>query len=257
MSFTRKLVAAAFALALCSQAAEEKQDEKKKEPPKVTAVIPFALATGTTNTFTVRGLNLTNATALRFLSYSNLPARIKSRGPAKVPDKADAKKAGDTQLEVELALPDDFPPGELSFVVETPEGGTSTNQLQVAKRELLFNEKEPNGSFRKPNEIKLPQTILGTTATVADVDVFRFEARAGEKLHLETLTRRHGSALDPIVTLHDLKGHTLTTRDDSAGSSDPSFDFTVPADGAYLVSIMDAHDRGGENYGYLLLIRRK
>ena len=259
MSFTHKLVAAAWLAAVVfhSQAAEEKKDEKKKEPPKVTATIPFALSTGVTNRFKVRGLNLTNATALRFLSLTNLSAEIKSRGPAKVPDKADTKKVGDTQLEVELVLPDDFPTGDLSFVVVTPEGDTATNSLHVTERNQLLDEKEPNGGFRNANVVPVPQAIRGVIEAAADVDVFRFEARAGEKLHIETLSRRHGSPLDAIVSVHDAKGHVLLTRDDSPGSTDPSFDFSVPADGAYLVSLMDAHDRGGENYGYLLILRRK
>ena len=259
MSFTRKLVAAAWLAAVVfhSQAAEEKKDEKKKEPPKVTATIPFALSTGVTNQFKVRGLNLTNATALRFLSPTNLSAEIKSRGPAKVPDKADAKKAGDTQLEVELVLPDDFPTGDLSFVVATPEGDTGTNFLHVVGRDQLFDEKEPNGGFRTAKVVPIPRAIRGVIEAAADVDVFRFEARAGEKLHIETLSRRHDSPLDAIVSVHDAKGHVLMTRDDAAGSADPSFDFFVPSDGAYLVSLMDAHDRGGENYGYLLILRRK
>src|SRR5262249_34265430 len=150
---TCKLAAALFAITVCSHAAEEKKDEKKMEPPRVTAAIPFALSTGTTNRIKVRGLSLTNATAFRFLSNENLSADIKSRGKAKVPDKADAKKAGDTQLEVELMLPDDFPLRDVSFVITTPEGDTDTNRLHIVKRELLFDEKEPNGGFRKANQI--------------------------------------------------------------------------------------------------------
>jgi len=259
MSYTRELAGAflALAFAIHSEAAEEKKDEKKEEAPKVTKAIPFAITSGTTNRFKVRGLNLTNATALRFISNQSIAGEIKSRGSAKVPDKADAKKVGDTLLEVELVLPDDFPPGDLPFVVTMPEGDTGTNRLCVVQRDVLFDEKEPNGDFRKPNDVKMPQTIRGTIGAAADVDVFRFEGRAGEKLYVETASVCYGSLLDPIVSVHDAKGHTLMTRDDRSGSADPSFAFVVPADGTYLVSVMDAHDRGGENYNYLLIIHRE
>src|SRR5262249_22280475 len=94
MSCIRRLAPAVLAVAFCAHGAEEKKDEKKKELPEITASIPFALSVGATNHFKVRGLNLTNATGLRFISDANLPAKITSRGKAKVPDKADAKKVG-------------------------------------------------------------------------------------------------------------------------------------------------------------------
>lgn len=255
MSSTRKLIAAILAIALCSQAADEKKDEKKKEPPRVTAMIPFALSTGMTNKFVVRGLSLTNATALRFHSNEKLTAEIKSRGKATVPDKADAKKVGDTQLEVMLTLPPHFPPGDLPFVIATPDGDTATNRLRVVQRELLFDEIEPNNGFRKPNSVQIPQNIRGTIGAAADVDVFKFQGRAGQKLRIELLGAAYGSFLDAIVSLHDTKGHVLVTCDDVPGSSDPSFTFAVPTDGTYFLSVMDAHDLGGVGYDYLLSVR--
>ena len=255
MSCTRKLIAAIVAITLCSHAADEKKDEKKKEPPRVTAIIPFALSTGMTNKFVVRGINLTNAAALRFLSHETLTAEIKSRGKAAVPDKADAKKVGDTQLEVLLTLTANFPPGDLPFVITTPDGETGTNRLRVVERELLFNEIEPNNGFRKPNSIKIPQNIHGTIGAAADVDVFKFHGIAGQKLHIELLGAAYGSFLDAILSLYDTKGHVLVTCDDVPGSSDPSFSFSVPTDGTYFLSVMDAHDQGGLGYDYLLSVR--
>jgi hypothetical protein len=259
MSCIRSLLyIAVAALALpSSRAAEEKKDEKKKELPKVIGAAPFAISTGTTNKFKVRGLNLANATALRFPNAEKLSAEIKSRGKAAVPEKADAKKVGDTQLEVELVLPDDFPPGDLAFFVSTPEGDTDTNQLRVIERAMLFDEKEPNGGFRKPNQIKVPQTVRGLIEAANDVDVFQFEGKAGRKLRVESLSVRYGSPLDPIVTLYDSKGHTLATSDDAAGSADAAFRFTLAHDGNYFLSIVDAHDRGGAAYGYVLVVREE
>ncbi len=239
----------------CLRAAEEKKDEKKKELPKVIGAVPFALSTGTTNKFKVRGLNLTNATALRFPSAEKLSAEIKSRGKATVPDKADPKKLGDTQLEVELVLPNDFAAGDLPFFVNTSDGDTPTNQLRVIERTILFDETEPNGGFRKPNQIKVPQTIRGLIESANDVDVFQFSGQTGQELRVESLSVRYGSSLDPIVTLHDSKGHTLMTSDDTRDSADASFRFSLPNDGGYFLSVMDAHDRGGLTYGYVLVVR--
>jgi hypothetical protein len=247
------LLAVLTAASPCSRAAEDKKDGKTNEAPKIVGAFPFAVSPGTTNKFKVRGLNLTNATALRFSTAEKLSAEIKSRGKAAVPEKADAKKVGDTQLEVELPLPDDFPPGDLAFFINTPEGDTDTNQLRVIERAILLDEKEPNGGFRKPNQINVPQTVRGLIEAANDVDVFRFEGKAGQKLRVESLSVRYGSPLDPIVTLHDAKGRMLISSDDVTGSADASFRFALTHDGSYFLSIVDAHDRGGAMYGYVLV----
>jgi hypothetical protein len=255
MSCIRRLLAAAvFVGALSSHAADDKKDEKKKEPPKITAAIPFSVVPGATNNIKIRGLNLTNATELHFPGGQKLTAEIKSRGKATVPEKADPKKLGDTQLEVELVLPEDFPVGDLPFLASTPEGDTNTNQLRVVERQLLFEEKEPNGGFRKPNSIQLPQFVRGAIGEANDVDVFRFAGKTGQKIRVESLSVRYGSSLDPILTLYDASGHTLATSDDTKGGSDGLIEFTLPREGQYCVSIIDAHDGGGATYGYLLLL---
>ena len=256
MSCIRSLLflAVLAAASSISRAAEEKKDGKTNEPPKIIGAFPFAVSAGATNQFKVRGLNLTNATALRFPTAEKLSAKIKSRGKAAVPEKADARKVGDTQLEVELTLPNEFPPGDLAFFINTPEGDTGTNQLRVIERAILFDEKEPNGGFRKPNQIKVPQSVRGLIEAANDVDVFRFEGKAGQKLHVESLSVRYGSPLDPIVTLYDSKGHTLITSDDVTGSADASVRFVLANDGSYFLSIVDAHDRGGVMYGYVLVV---
>jgi hypothetical protein len=257
MSCTRRLLLglAVAAVILPCRAADDKKEEKKKEPPRITGVVPFAVVSSVTNKITIRGLNLTNATGIRFPSASNnFSVEIKSRGKATVPDKGDPKKLGDTQLEIGLVLPQDYPSGDLPFVVETAEGDTTTNLLFAVAKNLLLDEQEPNGGFRKPNNITMPQTLRGVIQEPNDVDVFRLEAKAGQKLRIESLSTRYGSPLDPIVTLYDALGHTLASSDDASDSRDALIRFVVPSDGAYFVSIIDAHDRGGASYVYALVV---
>lgn len=257
MSFTRKLAGAVLAagLLLPAHGAEEKKDEKKPEPPKVTMTIPFALVTGTTNPFTIRGLSLTNASEVRPLSASSVPTvEIKKRGKAIIPDKGDPKKLGDTQLEVQLVLPDDFPAGDLSFIVVTPAGDTGTNWLRIVPQELFREEKEPNPGFRKANNVAVPQIIRGVIQDANDVDVFRFRGEAGQRIVLETRSARYGSALDALLNLYNAQGQILATSDD-AGSLDARVAQVLPRSGDYFVAINDAHDRGGATYTYLMEIR--
>lgn len=184
-------------------------------------------------------------------------AEIKSRGPAKVPDKADPKKLGETQLEVELVLPADFPAGDLAFFASTPDGDTNTNLLHVVERGLVFDEQEPNGGFRTANEIGLPQVVRGVIGEANDVDVFRFTGRAGQKVRVHSLSVRYGSTLDPILSLHDAAGRVLVTSDDTKDGLDARIEFTLPRAGGYFITVIDAHDRGGPTYGYLLVWERE
>jgi hypothetical protein len=216
---------------------------------------PFAVAPGVTNKILIRGLSLTNATEIRFPTAAIKPvAEIKSRGKATLPDKADPKKLGDTQLEVQLFLAEDFPGGDLPFTVSTPEGDTNTNLLSVITRTLLFDEKEPNAGFRTPNEIVVPQIIRGTIGEANDVDVFRFQGRAGQHLSVATASARYGSSLDAILSLYDSKGHVLATSDDASGL-DARIIATLPRAENYFIVINDAHDRGGAIYAYLVEVR--
>jgi len=256
MSFIRRpaLILSVAALVFPLHSADDQKADKKSEVPTVTMAVPFAVVAGTTNRIVIRGLSLTNASAIRFPGVSQKPtAEITSRGKATVPDKGDPKKLGDTQLEVQLVLPDGFPPGDLPFAVDTAEGDTNTNLLHVVSRELLFDEKEPNGGFRKPNEIASRQTVRGVIGDANDVDVFRFKGKAGQRISVKTKSAAYGSLLDALVTLYDCKGHGLATSDDADGLEARLIE-TLPADGDYFLCINDAHDRGGAAYGYLIEI---
>jgi len=104
------LVVTSVVLCHCTAtAADEKKPEKKKEPPRVVVVVPLGMEPGRTNRIKIRGVNLTNATELRFSGLTNAEFKIKSSGKADVPKDQDAKKSGDTQLEVELKLAEGTP----------------------------------------------------------------------------------------------------------------------------------------------------
>jgi hypothetical protein len=247
----RLALAAGVALSSLVGNAAEKEAAKTNATPKIVMALPFVVTPGT-NKVTIRGLLLTNATALRFPS-NTLTARILSQGKAAVPDKADVKKVGDTQIEAEIVLPDDFPNGDISFAISTPNGDTNINLLYEIEAKGLFTEKEPNPGFRKANAITLPRLIRGVIQDANDVDVFRFEGRAGDKISAKTLSARYGSILDPILTVFDADGHVLKTSDD-AKDLDAELTVTLSRDGKYFLAINDAHERGGAIYSYAIQI---
>ena len=66
---------------------------------------------------------------------------------------------------------------------------------------------------------------------------------------------RHGTALDSILTLYDAAGRELASNDDIEASVDSRLEVTLPRDGPYYVSVIDAHDQGGPAHVYRLVVR--
>src|SRR5262245_46797522 len=232
-----------------------KKKEPKKVEPRVAMVIPLGASPGKTTKLTVRGLQLDKASSLRFTD-PKVTARILSKGKAPVPDK-NPDKVGDTQLVAEVALPADLPGEPLSFVVVTAAGETKPHQILVETSLPVLAEKEPNDGFRQAQPIPVPVAVDEVIERPRDVDVFRFEGKAGQKVLLEVLAARHGSGLDSILTVYDADGREVGCNDDSEGSVDSRLEVTLLRDGVYYASLIDAHDQGGPEHVYRLIVRAR
>ena len=255
-----RTVATRLGLVLCCaifMAAEEKKDEKKKDPPKILMTIPLAVESGSNSTLKIRGLRLENASGIRFIDAKfPIDAKIKSKGKAEPPKGLEAPKAGDTQVEIELKLPAELAAGPLNFVLVTPDGETQPRSLSILSKGTSIEEREPNGSFRKPQDVELNKIILGQIGEPMDVDVFRFTGKAGQMIVAEVTAARLGSALDSTLTLYDQAGHFLASNDDE-GSTDSILRVRLEKDGQYLLTLIDANDKGGAAHPYQFLIREE
>jgi hypothetical protein len=248
--------------------AQEKKDENKKKEPRVTLVAPLAVTAGSTVTLKIRGLELSEAKEIRFPDAKVAPkAEVKAKAKVPVPEKLEAKEVGDTQVEVELNVPPDTPPGDVALVVITPAGETKPYSLAVRAADTLTDEKEPNAGFRTAQEILASSpsvTLRGAIQENNDVDVFRVTGKAGQTLKAEVTAARRGSALDSVLTIYDATGRVLAMADDSAAESetdpraarDASLSFKFPAEGVYYLAITDANDRGSPAHPYLLTVSR-
>ena len=249
----------AYALTLLACAFAAAQDKPaKKEPPKITLTLPLGVLPGSTNLIKVLGVNFTNATVLRFTAAKTpVEVKFKSNAKAEVPKDFDPKRIGDTQLEVELKLPLDTPPGPLALVVVTPEGESPPHALIVLDPAALVIEQEPNDGFRNAQEIPFSKTVQGSIQSAGDVDVFRFTGKAGDQIAAEVFAARHGSALDSILTLYDARGQILASNDDSEAGTDSLLRARLPVEGVYYLGLVDAFDRGGPLFVYHLVVRRE
>jgi hypothetical protein len=105
--------------------------------------------------------------------------------------------------------------------------------------------------------IAVPSGVSGRIESAADVDCYAFEAKKGERFTFEVLARRSGSALDSIVRILNADGRPLTENDDlridKRTYPDSGIEnWTVPADGRYILEIRDLHLRGGADCVYFL-----
>ncbi|MFZ1932417.1 MAG: PPC domain-containing protein [Thermoguttaceae bacterium] len=123
-------------------------------------------------------------------------------------------------------------------------------------------EQEPNDDPAHAQPITLPMIVNGRIDRPGDVDVFRFEGHAGQKIVAQVDARKLGSPLDSILRLTDADGRQLAINDDyddkSAGllthHADSLIAATLPADGAYYLHLADVQQKGGAEFAYRLRV---
>ncbi len=265
-------------------------EETPPEPPRIAISNPFAVASGSTTKLVIRGWKLDQATEVRCLT-EGATVKILSKGTAPVPGRQEAKQVGDTQIEVELTLPEptattsstDAPsvvPQEpastdassvaatapadqdhgrgvratsCELVIVSPDGASTPYHLLVGASSPVVAEREPNDGFDQAQPVESSQTIDGSTHGDRNVDVFRLEATAGQTVSAEVVAARYGSALDSLLTLYDERGTTLAISDDT-DTPDSRLTFRITTSGRYFLVLQDAHDRGGPAHPWRLVL---
>jgi hypothetical protein len=229
--------------------------EKKPDEPRITAFSPLKVTRGKTVTIKILGVKISNATEVRFPSAKSLPPiPIKEKKTAELPKGLEAKDFGETQFEISLSLPEDFPSGSIALSIVTPSGASLERKLRVVAAGEATEEKEPNNGFRGAQNIELEKTIHGAIGADKDVDVFAFSGHAGKKISAEISAQQSASLLDSSLMLYDSRGQQLATNDDAKGR-DSALNFVIPADGKYFLAVTDANDRGSIWHGYELTIK--
>ncbi|MBI5397684.1 MAG: PPC domain-containing protein [Verrucomicrobia bacterium] len=144
-----------------------------------------------------------------------------------------------------------------------PKGNPLSNQMPFAVDTLPeCLEQEPNNSQAQAQSVALPIIVNGRIDQSGDMDVFRFEGRAGDKIVAEVTARRLNSPLDSVLTLTGASGERLAVNDDheDKGSglnthhADSYLRAKLPANGVYYLHLGDVQHSGGPDYGYRLRI---
>jgi hypothetical protein len=146
--------------------------------------------------------------------------------------------------------------------VRVAAGGIHSNAMPYAVDD--FSEYFELGDNNKPEQaqhVAAPVAINGRIEKAGDEDCFSLTLGKGERYIIEALSHRLGSPLDSVVQVLNSKGNQLAANDDAVAGelqlvrADARIDFTVPADGDYVIRIKDFLKRGGNDFGYRIVVR--
>lgn len=235
---------------------QDKKPPEKKDAPKVLYAVPLVAKPGEKQKLVLRGKNLAAVKEVTVSGADGAKAKVLGAKAANVSANYPVDRIGDTQVEIELELPKGAKPGAVKLVAVGPGGDSNAYALLVRDDLPAVPEKEDNGGFENAQAVAIPCAIEGAIQGERDVDVFKFDGKKGEKLKLEVQAARFGSPLDAFLTVHDADRKLIGSADDSDGSTDPFIVLTLPKDGIYYISVIDAHDLGGPNFGYRLTIAK-
>jgi len=209
---------------------------------RLSAVFPPGIKAGETVDVVVQGVDLDSVTAVQF-SHPGITATQKMAEPGPF----------DTGPQ----------PVENTFVVKAaanvPQGcyearvvgkyGLSNPRVFCVGSLAEFTETEPNNQFEEATEIAIPATVNGQSQAAADVDYYRFNAAANQRIIVDCRSRRIDSLMDAVVAVYDTQGRELCSSRDAV-LGDPLLDFTAPAAGEYFVKVYDSVYQGSIDHYY-------
>ena len=253
----RVLVTLGFLLASLSPTAGQGKRDKNAPAPKLLCAVPLAARPGEKQKLTIRGKGLV---AIKEVKVSGVEgAKVKVLGSKSIgaPNNAPAEKLGDSEVEIELELPKDAKPGAVKLMASGSNGESNAYTLLLRDSLTAVAEKEPNDGFEQAQAISIPCAIEGIIKNDRDVDVYKFKGKKGDKVRIELQAVRFGSPLDPIVTVYDSNRGIVDSANSTTRMPDPTLIVNLPKDGAYLISVIDANDLGGPQFGYRLVVRKE
>lgn len=171
-----------------------------------------------------------------------------------------------------------LPSGKLAL--DTSKGGKAIRTTAMRDGKKLSNsvkyavddlpecgENEKNNKPAQAQPVELPIIINGRIEKAGDVDVFKFNGKAGQEIVAEVSARRLNSPLDSLLRLTDASGKIIAANDDYVQMdkylhkdisglithhADSRLAAKLPADGTYYIYLTDVQNHGGKAYGYRL-----
>ena len=243
-------------LALTSTtSSQDKKPPEKKDAPKVLYAVPLVATPGAKQKLALRGKNLAAVKEVKVAGADGAKLKVLGAKAVGVPNNYPGDRVGDSEVELELELPKGTKAGAVTLTAIGPGGDSAAYTLIVRDETPAVAEKEENGGFDTAQPLTLPCAVEGTIKAERDVDVFKFDGKKGDKVTVDVQAARFGSPLDGFITVYDADRKVIGSADDVNGSPDPVLAVTLPKDGTYFIALIDAHDLGGANFGYRLVVK--
>ncbi len=211
--------------------------------PEISGTTPRAVQAGEGTDLIITGKDLTGATSLwtSFPAEASLAADVKDNG----------KAANRVVFRVKPTDPNTV--GVHAIRVVTPTG-VSPLQIVVVDDLPTLAQTAGNTSPEKAQVLSLPTAVDGVMPNLG-LNFYRFSAEAGQKISIEVLARRMGSALDPMLRLIKVNGPEIAYSDDAPGLlGDARLCHTFAEAGDYILEVRDIRFQGGANHRYRLRI---
>jgi hypothetical protein len=207
--------------------------------PIITDLQPRGVQKGRPFTLTLTGRNLGEGAKIR----SSMPATFTLLAPEHTGPMTEGRYA------TFLVEPSgDLAVGAYPIRVETPDGISNIQLLAVGTFPEYFEDESRPGALANSNDtIETAQPLPTAPLTLngalegPERDVFRIQAKSGEKQVFEVEARRLGSAIDPVLEILDTSGKTLARSEDATLLGlDARVAVTFPRDGYYYVVVHDS-----------------
>ncbi len=143
--------------------------------------------------------------------------------------------------------------GPRAWRVSTSQGATSARPFFVGDLPEVVEEEIDGRAVPVP--VRLPVTINGRIFPREDVDIWAFEAKAGQSITCSAVAGKLGAPLEPRLEIRDAQGRRIAESDErKAGMVDTLVRFVAPNDGTYLVHVHDLKFGGLQNFVYRLTV---
>ena len=213
------------------------------QAPSVNYTTPAAVAPGKETTVTFFGGNLAGATGL----WTSFPCQT-VRAPEIDNNGTNTGKVG-----FHFTLSKDVPIGIGAMRLVTTNGISSLRLLMIDNLPSVTATGK-NRAMQTAQELKLPVAIDGNCDEL-NSDYFQFQARKGQRVSIDVVAARLGSALDPLLRLLDSRGRELAYADDTPGAAvDARISYKFPAAGRYFLELRDSRYQGGLKHRYRMRV---
>lgn len=225
----------------------------------IQSVFPGAVSRGKTTEVTLVGRYILSDAYRVMFEGSGVSAAIGEwtevpdlKRPKPLP--GDRRRFENEELKLKVTVAEDALPGIRQFRVIT-KGSISTVAEILISDVPAITETEPNDSREEAQVIKIPQVVNGWIDKDADLDVFKFQANAGDHVSFIVHAARlqfHIPALqgmdysDLVLRLTDDRGEELATADDWYGP-DPQLYYAFTRAGTYYLEVREARYQSGKS----------